>query len=532
MNEAASAAGTWQSLLPPLLAIGLALAFRQVVLALVAGVGLGALIASGWRVGPALDRAASDYAVGSLVDHDHATILVFTLLLGGMVGVISRAGGGAGLAAWAVRHATDPRRAQVTTWLLGLLVFVDDYANSLLVGPSMRPVTDRLRISREKLAFLVDATAAPVSSLALVSSWIGVEVGYIADQYARLGIEGDPYVVFLKTLPYRFYPLLMLWFGLVVVWTGRDFGPMRRAETRARETGAVTAPDARPASQFAEADPGASPRAANALVPIAVVVAVTVVGMWTTGRAAVLDAGDAPTLRAVFGQADALRALLWGALAGCAVALTMALATRALRLDDALDAWMQGLAAMMVGCVILVLAWALGDVCADVGTAEYLIGVVGDGLAPRWLPAAVFVLAAAVSFATGTSWGTMAIFFPLVIPLAHGLAPGDEPIMLGAVGAILAGSVFGDHCSPIADTTVLSSLACSCDHVDHVRTQLPYALVVGGTSLLVGEVAVALGLYPPWVGLGVGAALLVAAVRWLGRPPGKVAGALGGAPAA
>jgi len=254
--------------------------------------------------------------------------------------------------------------------------------------------------------------------------------------------------------------------------------------------------------------------------------------MWTTGRAAVLDAGDAPTLRAVFGQADALRALLWGALAGCAVALTMALATRALRLDDALDAWMQGLAAMMVGCVILVLAWALGDVCADVGTAEYLIGVVGDGLAPRWLPAAVFVLAAAVSFATGTSWGTMAIFFPLVIPLAHGLAPGDEPIMLGAVGAILAGSVFGDHCSPIADTTVLSSLACSCDHVDHVRTQLPYALVVGGTSLLVGEVAVALGLYPPWVGLGVGAALLVAAVRWLGRPPGKVAGALGGAPAA
>jgi len=525
------AAGTWQSLLPPLLAIGLALAFRQVVLALVAGVALGALVASDWALTGAIRRGTQEYAVGTVADPDHATILLFTLLLGGMVGIISRAGGAAGLAAWAVRRATDPRRAQVSTWLLGLLVFVDDYANSLLVGPAMRPVTDRLRISREKLTFLVDATAAPVSSVALVSSWIGVEVGYIADQYARLGLEGDPYGVFLKTLPHRFYPLLMLWLGFLIAWTGRDFGPMRRAEARARTTGQVSGPGARPASDFGGEEADAAPRAGNALLPVAVVVVVTLAGMAATGRARVLEAGEEPTLRAVFGMGDSLRALLWGSLAGCATAGALALATGALRLDAVVDAWMAGLRAMMVGCVILVLAWALGAVCEDVGTATFLIDVVGDRLDPRLLPAAIFLLAAAVSFATGTSWGTMAVFFPLVVPLTHGLAPGQEPVMLGAVGAILAGSVFGDHCSPIADTTVLSSLACSCDHVDHVRTQLPYALVVGATGLVAGELAVGLGLYPAWVGLAIGALALAALVRVLARPAGAQAPAGAAEPA-
>jgi len=487
------------SLLPPLLAIGLALAFRQVVLALLAGVWVGAWLHAGGDPLSALLHGASGHVVDAVADRDHATILVFTLLLGGMVGVLTRSGGGAGLAALATRRATSPRSGQLATWGLGIAVFFDDYANALLVGSSMRPVTDRLRVSREKLAFLVDATAAPVSSLALVSSWVGVEIGYIADQYERIGVDADPYAVFLRTIPYRFYPLLMLFFGLVLVLSKRDFGPMARAEARARKTGALLAPGARPASEFAAAAEDVRPRAANALVPLGALVAAAVAGFALAG--------------------DSLLALLWGSVAGCTAAVLSATALRSLSLAEALDAWLGGLQAMLLGAVILVLAWSLGAVCDAVGTAPYLVDLIGEGIAPGLLPAAVLLVSAAVSFATGTSWGTMAILFPLVVPLAHELAPGSETVLLGSVSSILAGSVWGDHCSPISDTTVLSSLAASCDHVDHVRTQLPYALAVGGVALLFGELPVGLGLYGPWVGLALGAGAVLGLVAALGRRP-------------
>lgn len=510
--------GGWASVLPPLVAIAAALAFRQVLVALGVGIWLGATLVAGLDPWRGLLRTFDHYAVGAVADSDHAAILAFTVLLGAMIGVIGRSGGGAGLAGLATGIARDRRRGQVAAWVLGLLIFFDDYANSLLIGTSMRPITDRLRISREKLAFLVDATAAPIASVAVVSSWVGVELSYIGDQYQALGLEGDAFVVFLQTLPHRYYPLLMLLFVLAVAWSGRDYGPMARAEARALRTGAVLRPGSRPASEFSDAPEDVPPRWRNAVLPIVAVVVVALGGMYATGRAAALAEGVSPTLPAVFGNASSVRALLWGAGVGALVAVATAVVGRgALRFGVAIEAAVEGMRSMMVACLILVSAWSLGAVCRDIGTATFLVSVLGEGLPVGLLSTLVFLTAAAVSFATGTSWGTMAILFPLVVPLAHALGDGQEAVVVGAIGSILAGAVFGDHCSPISDTTVMSSLATSCDHMDHVRTQLPYALTVGAVGIVAGELPVGFGLYPPWVGLLVGAALLMVILRWRGR---------------
>ncbi len=511
------------ALLPPLVAIVLALWSREVVVALAAGVFAGALVLAGGQPLEAFARAVDRDVVGAVADADHASILVFTLLLGGMVRLMVRAGGGSALAAMATRGVHDARRGQIAAWLLGVFVFFDDYANSMLVGSSLRPVTDRLRISREKLAFLVDATSAPVSSVAFVSTWVGVEVGYIAEQYRALGLEADPYVVFLRSLPHRFYPWLMLFFTLAVAWSGRDLGPMWRAEHRARSGGGLTEEGARPAF-----DPGleglqeVAPHRLVAIAPIAAVVFVALGGMVWTGYVEVLASGGTPTLRAVFAATDSVRSLLWGALAGSLAAFASAVLSGALRFAEALETWMEGLRAMLLACLILVLAWALGAQCKAMGTANVLVGALGDWLPAGAVPAAVFLVSGLVSFATGTSWGTMALLFPLAVPLAHELGGGDAALTLSAVGSILAGSVWGDHCSPISDTTVLSSLASSCDHMDHVRTQLPYALLVGGVGVCLGELPVGFGLYSPWVGLLLGACSLVAVLWLVGRPVDEV----------
>jgi Na+/H+ antiporter NhaC len=506
--------------LPPLLAIVLALLFRHVLVALALGVWLGAFLISGMSFVASFARLLDTHIVNAIADRGHASILVFSLLLGGMLGLMTQSGGAKGLASWVSTDATSRRRGQLTTWFLGLLVFFDDYANSLLVGSSMRPVTDRLRISREKLAFLVDATAAPVASLALISSWIGVEVGYIADQFTHLGIERDAYLTFVETIPFRFYPILMLFFVAWIGFRGRDFGPMLRAEQRALEEGLVSRPGAQPASDFHEESvpehvPG---RPMNALIPVVVVVFVAAMGIYVDGRAKVLSAGLEPSLRSIVGEASSSAAILWATGAGCLAAFALAVWTGALSFGKSVEAWMSGMRSMLFAAVILVLAWALGGVCRDLDTASFLIGAVGDWIAPAWIPATVFIMAALVSFATGTSWGTMAILFPLVVPLAHQIAPGNETILLGTVSSILAGSVWGDHCSPISDTTVLSSMATSCDHMDHVRTQLPYALLIGSVSVVCAEIPVAAGWYGPWVGLLVGALVMVVVFELLSRP--------------
>ena len=515
-----TATATWWSLLPPLVAIGLALALREVLVSLFLGVWLGAAMLSGGDIGAGFLRVVDTHVRGALTDSDHVSIIVFSMMLGGMVGVMSRAGGTHGVVRALEPLATTPRRAQVATWLMGIAIFFDDYSNTLIVGNAMRPVTDRHRISREKLAFLVDSTAAPVATVALVSTWIGYQVSLLADELTQLGSDLNPFGVYLTSITLAFYPLLALAMTFTVAVSGRDWGPMRRAEQRA-STGDLLATSARPLADYESsglAPPDEAPRRwINAALPVLAVVVVTLAGLYATGRAALGGVGPA-SLRAVISASDPFTVLLWASLAGAALAIVLAVGQRILSLRDSFDALLSGFRSMLIAVVVLTMAWSLGDVCTGLDTAEFLVGAVGPHLPVLLLPTAVFFVAAAVSFATGTSWGTMAILTPLAVPLAMRAGDGDVHLLAATVSAILGGSVFGDHCSPISDTTIMSSMASSCDHVDHVRTQLPYALVVAAVAVAAGYIPHAATGLPGWALLPVGAAIVVTLFLLLGRP--------------
>jgi len=529
----------WFSILPPLVAIVLALIFKEVITALLAGIWLGALAVAGYNPLQATGRLIDQYVVPALgnTDSGHTQIVVFSLLLGGMVGIISRNGGTLGVVRAVAPLARNRRRGKVATMLAGLGIFFDDYANTLVVGNTMRPITDGLKVSREKLAYLVDSTAAPVAALVPVSTWVGYEVSLIAgglDAAAGEATGADaaflaglsPYTVFIETIPYLFYPLLALAFVFLTSYMNRDFGPMARAEARAASGGGILRPGSRPAAEisesFVEAREGVSPRWWNAGVPVLTVVLVVLGGLYTSGRAAV---GADASLRDIFGAADPFVTLLWGSLSGCLVAAVLSISQRLLDVKECVDAWLGGIKAMMIAMVILTLAWSLGAVTQDVGTAGYLSGLLTRIEFPLFLlPTLVFITSGAMAFATGTSWTTMAILIPLVIPLTVSLAGGTGfadgsvyGILLATTSSVLAGAIWGDHCSPISDTTVLSSTAAACDHVDHVRTQLPYAVLVGVVGLLLGSLGTALGL-PTWLALALGVAVLALCLRTFGTP--------------
>jgi Na+/H+ antiporter NhaC len=526
----------WLTVVPPVVAILLALLFRQVIPALLAGVWIGASLVLGNPLTAVL-RTVDRYLLGTLLDDGRLSIIVFSMFLGGMVGVMARSGGTAGLVAALRPYATTSRRGQLVTWVLGLLVFFDDYANTLVVGNTMRPVTDRLKVSREKLAYIVDSTAAPVAAIFLVSTWIGYEVSLIAGALEAVGSEEAAYTVFLRAIPYNFYPILALAFGFMVAWSGRDFGPMARAEARAAG-GKLMSDDAVPLSDFDGA--GLKPkherpqRWINAAVPVLTVITVTFVSLWVTGRNALVEAGDAlgtasllelgiSGIGDVLGKGSTNNSLLYAASAGCLAAILMALGQRILSLGESLEAMIAGFKSMVLAFVILTLAWAISDVCKDLDTSGFMVSVLGDKLSPAIVPTLVFLLAAFTAFSTGSSWSTMGILIPIAVPTAYGVAQAAgysagaaDAILLGAVSSVLAGAIFGDHCSPISDTTVLSSMSSGCDHVDHVRTQLPYALVVGGVGIVFGILPAGFGV-PPWIGLLLSGAVLWTVLRLFGR---------------
>ncbi len=520
----------WLSIVPPLLAIALALLYRRVVPALFFGVWIGAVLAIGYTPWAALQGLLDTmqvYVLGAMANESHAAIILFSLMIGGMVGIISRNGGTLGIVEQITRWASDSRRGQVATGVLGLGIFFDDYANTLIVGNTMRPVTDRLRISREKLAYIVDSTAAPIATLAFVTTWIGYQVGLVNTAVA--GIEGfseGAYSIFLNSIPYSFYPILALYFVFVVANSKRDFGPMYKAETRARETGEVLGPDAKVDEAASEGEELAPPegtphRALNAIIPVLVLVFTVLGGLYATG---VEGTGADASLREIIGAADSFAALVWGSLLGVLAAAALSLGQGLLSLEQTVEAWYEGLKSMLFAMIILVLAWGLSNITEVLHTADFLVSILGETLPPGVVPGIVFVLAAATAFATGSSWGTMAILMPLVVPLAwavlagNGMAtPAHYHILYSSVSCVLAGSVWGDHCSPISDTTILSSMASGCDHIEHVRTQLPYALSVGVVALFVGTLPAGFGV-PWWVLLPVGALLLSVLLRVFGRP--------------
>ena len=520
----------WLSVLPPLLAIGMALAFRRVVPALFLGVWVGAFIAAGFSalgLFQGLLDAFQVHVLQALANESHAAIILFSLMIGGMVGIISKNGGTFGIVERITTWASDSQRGQVATAVMGLGIFFDDYANTLVVGNTMRPVTDRLRISREKLAYIVDSTAAPVACLAFVTTWIGYQVGLVGTAVAGIdGFSQSAYSIFLSSIPYSFYPLLALYFVFVVANSKRDFGPMYHAEKRARETGKVLGDDAKvdaAASEGDELEPleGTPRRAYNAVIPVLVLVGAVLAGLYVTGAQ---SAGyDAP-LRDIIGDADSYAALMWGSLLGVLVAAVLSVGQGILSLEQTVEAWYSGLKSMLFAMIILVLAWSLSSITEVLHTADYLTSVLGETLPAGVVPAIVFVMAAATAFATGSSWGTMGILMPLVVPLAWAVlvangmdSPEHYHIIYSSVSCVLAGSVWGDHCSPISDTTILSSMASGCDHIEHVRTQLPYAMSVGLVALFLGTLPAGFGM-PWWIGLVVGAVLLSVALRIFGTP--------------
>jgi Na+/H+ antiporter NhaC len=520
----------WLSILPPLLAIGMALLYRRVVPALFFGVWIGAVLAIGftpWAAFKGLLDTLQVYVLGALADGSHAAIILFSLMIGGMVGIISKNGGTLGIVERLTGWASDSGRGQIVTGVLGISIFFDDYANSLIVGNTMRPVTDRLRISREKLAYIVDSTAAPISTLAFVTTWIGYQVGLLGTAIESIdGFSQEAYSVFLSSLPYNFYPFLALFFVFLIAYTQYDFGPMYAAEKRARDTGEVLGEEAKVDEAAAEGEelqpPAGTPlRAFNAIIPIVVLVGGVLAGLYATGIQVV--GAEAP-LKDIIGEADSYTALMWGSLLGVLVAAALSLGQGILDLEQTVEAWYEGLKSMLFAMIILVLAWALSNITEVLHTADYLVSVLGETLPPGVVPALIFVLAAATAFATGSSWGTMGILMPLVVPLVwaildqNGMSdPAHYHILYSAVSCVLAGAVWGDHCSPISDTTILSSMASGCDHIEHVRTQLPYALSVGTVAILFGTLPAGFGM-PVWVGLLVGGVLLYGLLRVAGTP--------------
>ncbi len=518
----------WLALTPPLLAILLAIWLRQVIVALVAGIWVGATILTGFNPLVGFFEVGSRFVIGAVADSDRAHIIVFSMMFGGLAGILARSGGARGFAELITRYAKTPRQGQVSTMLTAFVIFFDDYANVIIRGNLMRPITDGLRISREKLAFLTDTGAASVASTVIVSTWIGYEVGLIDQGLDLISYPEDGYSVFLRTIPYRFYPIFSFALALTVGLLGRDFGPMRAAERRARTLNQPLRPGAEPATETLDEHPEIADGSATRLwihgiVPILFVLGTAGAMIWITGRNALAAAGTTEYgIREVVTNSDSYVALLCAAIAGCASGIILAVGRRVLKLADAMDAWLAGLRSMVLAIVILILAWSIGDVTGDLHAADYLVLVLQNVLSPGLLPTLTFIVAGVMAFATGTSWATMAVLMPLVIPLASalsanaGLAPAAaDPILMGVVGAVLAGAVFGDHCSPISDTTVLSSMATACDHIDHVRTQLPYALSAAGIAIGLGILPTSFGV-SPWLALLAGVVATVVLVRVLG----------------
>ncbi|MGG7079114.1 Na+/H+ antiporter NhaC family protein [Clostridium sardiniense] len=531
--------GIW-TIIPPLVAIVLAFITKNVVISLFVGALAGCFMLQivDNNAFISLIQAFLDFiqrVLNSLADPWNAGIILQVLAIGGVINLVSKMGGARAIAEALAKRAKTPRSAQMTTWFLGLLVFFDDYANSLIVGPIMKPVADKLKVSRERLAFIIDATAAPIAGLAIISTWIGLEVGLINDSFTQIGVEVDAFGVFLDTIPFRFYNILILAFVVITTLMLRDFGPMRKAEIRARkgikdkkaELESITV------NEEMEVKEGVKLSVWNAIIPIGTLIISALVSFYYSGYSSIMAGNDVAlqgiltnspfsfqAIQQAFSAADASTALFQSAVFASIVAILMAVCKKIFTISEAIDVWIDGMKGLIITGVILLLAWSLSSVIKDLGTAKYLVTLLSDSIPAFLLPSIIFILGAVISFATGTAYGTMGILMPLAIPLAHSISPEMGYIVL-STSAVLTGAIFGDHCSPISDTTILSSMGAGCDHIEHVKTQMWYALFVGGATILLGYIPAGLNI-PVYIILPVAILVLALAVRFIGKPVDNV----------
>lgn len=531
--------GIW-TIIPPLVAIVLAFITKNVVVSLFIGALAGCFMIQvvDQNAFNALIQAFLDFiqrVLNSLADPWNAGIILQVLAIGGVINLVAKMGGARAIAEALAKRAKTPRSAQLVTWFLGLLVFFDDYANSLIVGPIMKPVADKLKVSRERLAFIIDATAAPIAGLAIISTWIGLEVGLINDSFTQIGVKVDSFGVFLQTIPYRFYNILILAFVVITSVMLRDFGPMRKAEVRARkgikdkksELESISTEDEMKVKE------GVKLSIWNAIIPIGALIISALISFYYSGYTSIIGGTDvalrevvtnAPfsftAIREAFSAADASTALFQSAVFASIIAIAMGVCKKIFTVSEAVEVWVDGMKGLIITGVILLLAWSLSSVIKDLGTAKYLVTLLSGSIPSFLLPSIIFILGAVISFATGTAYGTMGILMPLAIPLAHSISPDMSYIVL-STSAVLTGAIFGDHCSPISDTTILSSMGAGCDHIEHVKTQMWYALFVAGATIILGYIPAGLNV-PVYIILPVAIIVLVIAVKFIGKPVDEV----------
>ena len=533
--------GLW-TILPPIIAIALAFITKNVVISLFIGTLSGCFLLQIIGSNPfmAIIQAFLDFvqrALNSLADPWSAGIVLQVMVIGGVIRLVRKMGGAKAIAESLAKKAKTPRSAQLITWFLGVLVFFDDYANSLIVGPIMKPVADKMKISRERLSFIIDATAAPIAGIMIVSTWIGLEVGLIKDGFTLIGQEVDAFGVFLSTIPYRFYNILILIFVVATSLLLRDFGPMRKAEINARKGYISDASKEITLDKDVEDEmapkEGVKLSVWNAIIPIGALMISALISFYYSGYTAIMGGEDVvlqnlmttspasfTAIREAFSASDASVALFQSALFASIVAIFMAVCKKIFTFSEAVEVWIDGMKGLIITGVILILAWSLSSVIKELGTAAYLVKLLSSSIPQFLLPSIIFILGAVISFATGTAYGTMGILMPLAIPLSYSISPEMGYVIVGT-SAVLTGAIFGDHCSPISDTTIMSSMGAGCDHISHVRTQMSYALSVAAITILFGYIPVGLGL-SIWLVLPLATAAIFALVYFVGKPVDNV----------
>ena len=487
------------ALVPPVVAIVLALITKEVYSSLFVGILIGGVFWSGFQFEKTITHVFQDGIVGVLSDSYNVGILVFLVILGIMVCMMNKAGGSAAFGRWASEHIKSRVGAQLATIALGVLIFIDDYFNCLTVGSVMRPVTDKHNVSRAKLAYLIDATAAPVCIIAPISSWAAAVTGFVEGE--------DGFAMFIRAIPYNFYALLTIVMMLTIVWLKVDYGPMKLHESNAVKGDLYTTPD-RPYANAEEGVDESKGKVIDLVFPIAVLIIACVIGMIYTGG---FFSGTG--FVEAFSNSDASVGLMFGSFFAFVITVIFYAVRKVLKFSESMACVPEGFKAMVPAILILTFAWTLKAMTDSLGAAEYVGGIMkhsATGFA-IFLPAVIFVVGCGLAFATGTSWGTFGILIPIVV---QAFQKTDPAMMIIAISACMAGAVCGDHCSPISDTTIMSSAGAQCEHTNHVSTQIPYAATVAVISfityIIAGALQKAAGL--GWLALPIGIVLMIGTV--------------------
>ena len=503
-------ANTFWSLVPAIIAIGLALITKEVYSSLFIGIIAGGLLCSGFSLTGTMQQVFPDGMIAQLSDSWNVGILVFLVVLGSLVMMMNRAGGSAAFGRWSVEHVKTKKGAQIATIMLGILIFIDDYFNCLTVGSVMRPLTDKHKISREKLAYLIDATAAPVCIIAPISSWAAAVTGFVD------GANG--LTLFIKAIPYNFYAFLTIAMMITLTVKNIDFGPMRLAEmahklnvekNKHKQHSGMTGAENQPHPPVSKKG-----RVIHLVLPIAILIITCVLGMIYTG-----GFFDGESFVDAFSNSDASVGLVYGSVAALIITIIFMMATKVLDFDECMSSIPEGFKSMVPAILILTFAWTLKSVTDALGAKEYVAGLVeniaGNHALMSMLPAIVFLIGTGLAFATGTSWGTFGILIPIVVNVFGGDI--NNELMIIAISACMAGAVCGDHCSPISDTTIMASAGAQCNHIKHVSTQLPYALTAAAVSFITYIIT---GFIRNWIiCLPLGIVLMVVTLLVLGKIP-------------